>query len=197
MNVSQSAIVPPMSAKAFSVSTGQIVRVIDIDGRQPGDFVTFKADDFAVSMSQARSRVENQRVAVTQGHSLWTNTFPPEIIFTIVRDTHGAHDLLYTPCCRYALETRFGVSRDGCLEQLVQALEPWGVKPHEVPDPLNLFFDVAVDGAGGMEIRRPASVPGSSIELKAAMDCVVAISTCSVSSADRENSAYQIEILDR
>jgi len=29
------------------------------------------------------------------------------------------------------------------------------------------------------------------------MDCVVAISTCSVSSADRENSAYQIEILDR
>ena len=155
MNVSQSAIVPPMSAKAFSVSTGQTVRVIDIDGRQPGDFVAFKADDFAVSVSQARSRVENQRVTVTQGHSLWTNRFPPEIIFTIVQDTHGAHDLLYTPCCRYALETRFGVSRDGCLEQLVKALEPWGVKPHEVPDPLNLFFDVAVDDVGGMEIRRP------------------------------------------
>lgn len=197
MNVSQSAIVPPMSAKAFSVSTGQTVRVIDIDGRQPGDFVAFKADDFAVSVSQARSRVENQRVTVTQGHSLWTNRFPPEIIFTIVQDTHGAHDLLYTPCCRYALETRFGVSRDGCLEQLVKALEPWGVKPHEVPDPLNLFFDVAVDDVGGMEIRRPASIPGSSIELKASMDCVVAISTCSVSSPDRENSAYQIEILDR
>ena len=197
MNVSQSAIVPPMSAKAFSVSTGQTVRVIDIDGRQPGDFVAFKADDFAVSVSQARSRVENQRVTVTQGHSLWTNRFPPEIIFTIVQDTHGAHDLLYTPCCRYALETRFGVSRDGCLEQLVKALEPWGVKPHEVPDPLNLFFDVAVDGVGGMEIRRPASIPGSSIELKASMDCVVAISTCSVSSPDRENSEYQIEILDR
>ena len=59
MNVSQSAIVPPMSARAFSVSTGQIVRVIDTDGRQPGDFVAFKADDFEVSMSQARSRVRS------------------------------------------------------------------------------------------------------------------------------------------
>ena len=59
MNVSQSAIVPPMSARAFSVSTGQIVRVIDIDGRQPGDFVAFKAEDFEVSMSQARSRVRS------------------------------------------------------------------------------------------------------------------------------------------
>ena len=111
------------------VRAGETVRIVDLEGKQPGDPVAFKTDDFAVKLSQARTRVENQRVAVTQGHALWTNTFPPEVMFTITEDTYGTHDLLYPPCCRYALEKRFGVSRDGCLEHLAKALEPWGVKP--------------------------------------------------------------------
>ena len=188
--------VPPMSARAFTVSSGQTVRIIDIRGEQPGDLVAFKAADLAVKLSQARTRVENHRVAVTQGHSLWTNTFPPEVMFTIIRDTHGTHDLLYPPCCRYALEKRFGVSRDGCLENLAEALKAWRVKPQEIPDPLNLFFHVSVDAAGGMEVCTPTSKPGSSIDLKAEMDCVVAVATCSVPSPAKENSAYRIEILE-
>lgn len=194
MTICESITVPPMSAQAFTVSAGQVVRVIDIDGKQGGDFVALRADDLGVKLSQARSRVENQQVAVTTGHSLWTNTFPPEVMFTIVADTHGAHDLLFTPCCLYALEKRFGVSRDGCLETMAKALKPWDVKPHEIPDPLNLFFHVSVDESGAMAISPPTSAPGSLIELRAEMDCVVAISTCSAPSPVRENSAYKIEI---
>ncbi|MFC1597118.1 DUF1989 domain-containing protein [Planctomycetota bacterium] len=185
-----------MSAKAFSVSSGQTVRIVDTRGKQPGDLVAFKSTDLAVGLSQARTRVENHKVAVTQGDNLWTNTFPPEVVFTIVRDTHGAHDLLYPPCCRYALEKRFGLSRDGCLENLVRALQAWGVKPHEIPDPLNLFLNVSVNEAGGMEARAPTSKPGSSIDLRAEMDCIVAVATCSVPFPAKENSEYHIKIFD-
>ena len=195
--MSREFMVPPMSAKAFAVRAGQTVRVVDIEGRQPGDFVAFKADDLAVKLSQARTRVESGRVAVTQGDDLWTNTFPPEVMFTIVRDTHGAHDLLYPPCCRYALEKRFGTSRDGCLENLAKALAAWGVKPHEIPDPLNLFFRVSVDDAGGMKVCEPMSKPGSALDLQARMDCIVAIATCAVPFPAKENSAYRIGILDQ
>ena len=196
MKVCQEVIVPPMSARAFSITSGQTVRIVDTRGEQPGDLVAFKSTDLAVKLSQARTRVENHKVAVTQGDKLWTNTFPPEVMFTIIRDTHGAHDLLYPPCCRYALEKRFGVSRDGCLENLAQALAPWAVKPHEIPDPLNLFFRVSVDEAGGMVLGAPTSKPGSLIELKAKMDCIVAISTCSVPLSAKENSEYLIQILE-
>ncbi|NQT15358.1 MAG: urea carboxylase-associated family protein, partial [Planctomycetes bacterium] len=188
MNVYQELVVPPMSAKAFSVSSGQTVRIVDAQGKQPGDFVAFKSIDLAARLSQPRTRVENHKVAVTQGDNLWTNTFPPEVMFAIVGDTHGAHDLLYPPCCRYALEKRFGLSRDGCLENLVRALKAWSVKPHEIPDPLNLFFHVSVDEAGGMEARPPTSEPGSSIDLRAEMDCIVAVATCSVRFPATENS---------
>lgn len=196
MNVCEELIVPPMSARAFTLRTGQTVSVVDLKGRQPGDLVVFKAGDLAVKMSQARTRVECRRVAVTQGDDLWTNTFPPEVMLTIIRDTHGVHDLLYPPCCRYALEKRFGVSRDGCLEHLAKALEPWGVKSHEIPDPLNLFFRVSVDGAGGMKVCEPMSEAGSSVDLRAKMDCVVAVATCSVPFPGREHSGYLIKIFE-
>lgn len=194
MKVLKEIIVPPMSAMAFTVGAGQTVRVVDVEGRQPGDLVAFKADNCAVKLSQARTRVENRKVAVTQGDALWTNTFPPEIMFTITRDTHGSHDLLYPPCCRYALEKRFGVSRDGCLENLTKALQEWSVKPHEVPDPLNLFFRVSVDDAGGMVVGEPISKPGSSIDLRAEMDCIVAVATCSVPFPAKQNSGYHVTV---
>lgn len=185
-----------MSAKAFAVARGQTVHIVDIAGGQPGDFVALKSDDLSVRLSQARTRVENRSTRATRGTRLWTNTLPPQVMFTITGDTCGTHDLLYLPCCRYALETRFGVSRDGCLENLAKALEPWGVTVQDVPEPLNVFFHVAVDAAGAMEIRPPTSSPGDAIELRAEMGCVVAVSTCAVPLPGRDNSSYQIMILD-
>ena len=196
MKVVNDIHIPPKSARALAVEAGQTVRIIDTAGRQPGDFVAFKADDLSVKFSQARTRVENRTVRVTQGHALWTNTQPPRVMFTIAADMCGTHDLLYTPCCRYALEKRFGLSCDGCIENLANALKPWGILAHEISDPLNLFFSVHVDGEGEMEIREPTSKPGDFIDLKAEMDCVVAVSTCAVPLSGKENTSYEIRILE-
>jgi len=188
-------IIPPMSAYAFCMKKGQSVTIVDLQGKQPGDMVAFSAGNMDVHFSQARTRVENHKTFVTAGDSLWTNTFPPEIMFTICEDTFGFHDLLYPPCCRYALRKRFGVLRDGCLENLVKALNDWNIPPEKVPDPLNLFFRVSVNEEGGMTLLSPSSRQGDFIKLKAEMDCVVAISTCSVPLQDKENTAYRVFVL--
>jgi uncharacterized protein YcgI (DUF1989 family) len=196
MRAFSSLTIPPMSARAFTLRAGQCLTIADPAGRQPGDLVAFRADDLAVHFSQARTRVEHRRIALGTGDRLWTNTFPPEVMLTIVRSTHGTHDLLYPPCCRYALAMRFGVDRDGCVEHLAQALAPWGIAPAAVPDPLNLFFTVTVDGAGGMAVQPPSSPPGSELVLQAHMDCLLAIATCSVPFAGREPSGYTLTITD-
>lgn len=195
MSVCEEILVPPMSARAFAVKAGRTVRIVDVEGRQPGDLVAFKADDLSVKFSQARTRVENGCVCVAQGHALWTNTFPPQIMLTLTPETDGTHNLLYSPCCRYALGKRFGVSRDGCLEHLAQALKKWDVAPEAIPDPLSLFFRVSVDAAGRMAICDPDSKPGDRISLKAEMDCIVAVSTCSVPRPGKANSGYRVVIL--
>ena len=194
--MNQEIFVPPMSAKAFSVTVGKIIRIVDVEGGQPGDLVAFKSDDFSVKLSQIRTRVENGRVNVGKGHQIWTNRFPPEILLRIIQDDFGSHDLLYPPCCLYALEKRFGVSRNGCLENLVEALKPWKVAPYEIPDPLNLFFSVAVSSDGNMSVKKPHSMAGCAIELQTEMNCVLAVSTCSVPFEGKKNSGFKIIIRD-
>jgi len=188
--------VPPMSAKAFTVAPGQTVRIIDLEGKQGGDFVAFSAEDVSIRFSQARTRIETGRVRLTRGHALWTNTFPPRVMFTITGDTCGVHDLLYPPCCRYALEKRFGVVRDGCLENLVGALTPWHIAARDIPDPLNIFCHIVVTDAGGMEFREPPSKPGDFVDLKAEMNCLVAVATCAAPRPGKTNSAFLIRIID-
>ncbi len=184
--------IPPVSARAYSLSRGGRIRIIDTEGGQPGDLVAFNAHDLAERFSQSRTRVENRAYRVTTGHALWTNAVPPRRLLTIVADTGGGHDLLYTPCNRYALAKRFGVARDGCQENLAASLAPWGIKLQDIPDPLNLFFNVVADGSGAIAMGQHQSRPGAGLELRAEMDCLLAISTCAVPIPGKTNSGFKI-----
>ena len=195
MRVVSHVDVGPASAEAFAVPKGRIVRIADTAGGQPGDFVAFNSHDLSERFSQARTRVEERTCVITAGNRLWTNRLPPRVMFVVAQNNAGPHDLLYTPCCRYALETRFGVSRDGCQENLAKALAPWGLSILDVPDPLNLFFNVIVSPEGKLTIGAHRSEPGTSISLRAEMDCLVAVSACAVPIKGRSNSGFTIEEL--
>ena len=194
MRIAKRIEVAPTSAEALAVLRGQTVRIVDVAGGQPGDLVAFNQHDLSERFSQARTRVEERACKVTTGNQLWTNTQPPRAMLTIVEDAAGGHDLLYTPCCRYALEKRFGVSGDGCLEHLAGALAPWGLTAGDVPDPLNLFFDVRVGPGGAISIGEHRSSTGDSIVLRAEMDCLLAVSTCSVPKQAGPSTGFVIEV---
>lgn len=188
--------IEPLSAMAFTVRQGQGLRITDVEGGQPGDLIAFNLHALAEKFSQARTRVENRNCRLTTGGTLWTNAIPPRVMLTILADAGGPHDLLYTPCCRYALERRFGVSRDGCYEHLARAVAPWGIAPPDMPDPFNLFFAVRVDSDGALSIGEHASPPGAFIDLRAELDVLVAVSTCSAPhSTGRPNTGYRVDVL--
>lgn len=187
--------IPLMSARAFMVKQGDAVRIADVMGGQPGDLVAFSSDDFAVRFSQARTRVENGTVRLTAGGKLWSNAQSPQVMLQITEDTAGNHDLLYAPCCRYALEKRFGVSRDGCLENLVRSLAQWHIRPLDMPDPLNIFFDAVVSPTGELAPGKHLSARGSYIILHAETNCLIAVSTCSVPLKGKPNTGFRVEIV--
>mgnify|MGYP001367864650 FL=1 len=115
-------------------------------------------------------------------------------LLTITEDTARALDLLYPACCRWALRERFNVDGDGCLEHLAEALAPWQIEPRAIPDPLNLFFAVAVGEGGALTLSPPPSRPGDAVALCAEMDVLLAVSTCAVPRPGREASGYTVEI---
>lgn len=190
----QSFQIDPMSARAFEVAAGRVLRITDVDGGQPGDLVAFNVRDLSERFSQSRTRVENAATRITTGGSLWSNLPFPNVMMTVVEDTYGLHDLLYKPCCRFALRKRFGCDRDGCLENLARAIEGRGLSVLDVPDPLSLFFRTELDPSGRIKLGRHDSKPGDRIDLRAEMDCLAAVSTCSVPIPGRRNSAYRVEI---
>lgn len=183
-----------MSAAAFTVAAGDVLRVEDTAGGQPGDLVAFNLHDLQETLGQARTRVEERACRVAAGNRLWTSALPPRVMFTVLDETAGDHDLLYLPCCRYALEKRFGVSRDGCHEQLVRALAPWGIPAARLPAPLNLFFTVLIEPSGRIGIGEQTSRPGDCIVLRAEIDCLVAVAACSAPRVNGENTGYRLTI---
>ena len=185
-------VIPPKSALAFVVKKGQYLRITDIEGKQVGDLVVFNEHDHSEKLCQPYTRehaVANQEwpkvrfvvQGITTGHSLISTIRNRMMI--IVADTPvpgGIHDFLVGSCSSwvYSDMTGFG-PRDGCLELLAKALEPYGIAKGNISHPMNVFMNVHYEASTGMlVIDEPVSRPGDYLELVAEMDCLVALTTC-------------------
>jgi uncharacterized protein len=169
--------IPPKSAHALLVRAGEILKVSDVRGSQVADFVCLSSEESAEYFSQARTRVNNWTTRLTVGHVLFSNRNQP--MFRIAEDTVGVHDILFSPCSAYVYEHIYGVGpRDGCYENLARALQGFGISIDQVPDPFNIFMNTGIDEDYSLVIRRALSAPGDYVNLRAEMDCVVAVSAC-------------------
>lgn len=185
-------IIPPKSALAFSVKKGQFLRIIDLEGKQVGDLILFNEHDYTEKLSTGYT-LGNIRIAeprrhwvwlgcrgVTTGHQLISTIRNP--MMTITADTPvpgGVHDLLMRMCSSWNYEQSGAGSRDGCLELLTKALEPYGIARGNIPDAFNAFMNVYYDARNGMFfIDEPISRPGDYIEFRTEMDCLAALSAC-------------------
>lgn len=182
-------IIPPQSVLAFTIKKGQFLRVIDIEGKQVGDLALFNEEDHTekLSVSYTRCCVIRREYPrwwttwrVTTGNQLLSALWNP--MMTITADTQvpgGVHDTMLKTCCSRIYELGGVGPRDGCLELLANALEPYGIAKGDIPDTFNIFMNVNYDTTCGMvSIDEPVSRPGDYIELRAEMDCLAALTTC-------------------
>lgn len=170
-------VLPPKGKLAHEVKKGEVVRIIDVDGQQVGDLIAFNRHNLDEKFWLSNTIRLNKTVYVTTGHVLYSELSQP--MFTIVEDTCGRHDLLAGSCnaeidrVRYSVDDHFG-----CVENFVAALAPYGLTRKDVPMSLNLFMNCPVHPDGRWEIVDPVSKPGDFIDLRAEMDCLIALSNC-------------------
>ena len=100
-------------------------------------------------------------------------------MFTIVDDNVGTHDIMMSGCHSYVYEHVFKVGpRNGCLENLGTSLMPYGISKDDIPDPFDIFMDTGITETGELYIGKAPSTAGDYIDLRAEMDCLVAVSAC-------------------
>jgi uncharacterized protein YcgI (DUF1989 family) len=90
--------IAPRTGTAFRVSKGQKFSVIDPKGASVADLVAFSANDPRESLSNGRSFDYANKIFFSDGDKLYSNR--NNVMLSIVKDTVGRHDFLYTPCSK-------------------------------------------------------------------------------------------------
>ena len=190
--------IPAKTARAFMVRAGQTVRIIDVQGTQCGDFISYSSTDYREFFSQSRTRTNNWKIELTTGDKLYSNR--DNVMFTIREDLVKKHDILLPECNRYVFEHIYKVGvRTGCQEHLAESLKEYGITLDDIHDPFNVFMDTGTGENGALVIRRGPSKPGDYVDLQAEMDCLAALSACAVDQGEESNGGVctdlRVEIL--
>lgn len=178
--MNQVNIIPPRSGTAFILKLGQRLKITDIMGEQVADLVCYNQHDTAEYLSSGRTIDYAETIFLTKGHPFYSNR--SNIMFTMVEDTAGRHDFLLTPCSADMFRIIYGHSNphQGCFGNLCQALEPYGIRPDNIPTTFNVFMHVTVDGnTGAVAVLPPKSKAGDHIIIEAKMDLLVGLTACS------------------
>ncbi len=169
----------PQTGAGFIVRHGQLLKIIDPEGEQVSDLMSFALERPVESLSSGRTIDYANTIYLTTGHTLYSNRSRP--MWHVVEDTVRRHDFLLTPCSpeTFAIIYKQTGHRPSCFENLARALEPFGIAPDAIPTTLNVFMNVDVLPSGELRILPPRSRAGDHIVLRAAMDLIVGVTACS------------------
>ena len=172
-------LIMPQTGVAFTVQKGQIIRVIDVDGEQVADLVSFARQNTEEYLSSGRSVDYNEKLFLTTGDILYSNCSNP--MLSIIEDPVGRHDFLFAPCSQEMFQMTYKATEPhpNCLDNLTDALGSYGIRAFQIPTAFNIFMNVAIDAAGRVTVKPPLSRAGDYIELRSEMDLIVGVSACS------------------
>ncbi len=172
-------VIPAREYASLILHQGETLRIVDVEGKQVADLVSLSNADKGEKLSCVYSNVLNGTWKLTKGHILYTNRANP--MFSIVEDTVGLH---YTGGGFCNQEINFIRYKDremrNCADNLTKAFKPHGIvrEDFDFDCCFNVFMNLTYQPDGSMKLQEPLSKPGDYIDLRAEMDCLIAISNC-------------------
>lgn len=172
-----SKVIEPGSGMGGRISSGQTLRITDLEGQQVADLVTFSAADPGEYLDVTYTTFALESWRLTKGAVFYTNRMRP--IWTMTRDTCGTH-YAGGGFCSVELNELFGVDQPGCYETVRDELKGLNVST-EALNPascFNVFMNFPYSPDGTLRVKEALSNPGDIVELRAEMDLVWAVSVC-------------------
>jgi uncharacterized protein YcgI (DUF1989 family) len=170
--------IQPQTGVGFRLTKGNLLRVFDVQGEQVSDLMAFGLD-LAETLSSGRTIDYNETIYLTTDHVLYSNR--SNAMFTILEDTVGRHDILFSPCSSEMFQRlyNFDASHPSCFSNLAGALADFEVDPDRIGTTFNIFMNAGLETNGAIKVLPPLSRAGDYIELRAEMDMIVALTACS------------------
>jgi uncharacterized protein YcgI (DUF1989 family) len=169
--------VRPLAPTAFEVKEGQFLQITDLHGKQIVDMVAFNKSDTNEYLSTSHTRGINNSLMLIKGMTIYSNRRNP--MFMLLEDAVGRHDMLLPACDRQGYIDNYGIEdHPNCVDNFLKVLEPYGISPDRLPDPIHWFMNVGLVARGAFEMREPLSERNDGVILRVLMDMVVAVSAC-------------------
>ena len=174
------AVVPPGAPWSGVVNRGQVLRIVDLEGRQGVDFLCYNADQPAERYHAPNTLKASRSLRLGKGHSLYSDD--ARAIFTIIDDTCGGHDTIAGCCSAPSNMMLYGVANcPGCRENFLAALARFGLGRKDIVPNINFFCDVPVRDDGALAetvFVEGRSTAGDFVDLRAEMNAIAVISNC-------------------
>jgi uncharacterized protein len=191
--------IPGGGSWAIRLRPGERAKLVNTYGSQVVDTWCLAAADPTEYLSVEHTRRMLGRLYPRQGDELFSNRRTR--LITLERDTSDCrHDMLIT-CCDSWLYRFYGCppGHANCRDNFLSALAALDVRPEQVPNPINFWMNVPVEGDERIELRPPTSRPGDYLVLRALVDCYLIFSACPmditpVNGEDRTPRAVHLEI---
>lgn len=170
-------ILPAKGYVSFNLQKDQVLRCVDVEGKQVPDIVCFNAHDLSDEINLANSQLLNKQQELREGATIYSVRC--NALMTI---TGYSNEYCYTygsMCSEELNRQRYGVANSvNCRDNFTAALAAWGFDRTQIPNAFVPFMRVELEEDGSLEIKEPTSAPGDYYDLRADMDLVVAISNC-------------------
>lgn len=174
-------IIKPKSGIHIAVKQNSLIEVIDVEGQQVVDFFAVNEHNQNEYLSTGVTIDCNNNLKANLGDIIYTNLYNK--MFTIIKDDVGEHDLLH-PCCRTEMFDFFynnGAGHSNCLDNINNALGEMSFNERSEITPFNIFMHTKIMEDGKISVETPLSKAGDKIVLRAEMDVVLGVASCSVS----------------
>jgi uncharacterized protein YcgI (DUF1989 family) len=156
------------AAVAFPVQSGQLIQIVDLNGKQVAAFTAVGGENNSELLSTTVTLTANASVLLKIGDKIFSHTQTP--MFQIVDDSVKRHDLLTVPL-QIGTTSNAVATRDS----LVQAANEVGLDGRNLPAPVNFFKQVLIKQRGEIEVKDSFAERNDTLVLRALIDGVVVI----------------------
>ena len=170
-------VIPPGGHWGRRMARGEVLRIVDLEGRQAVDFLCYQAERPEERYNAADTMKVAGSIFIGRGTRLLSDM--GDTLMTVVEDTVGRHDTIGGCCSKESNRLRYGVDdTPNCRDNFLAALKPFGLGKRDVVANINFFMNVPVEPNGSMAIADGLSRPGDYVELRAETDVIAVLSNC-------------------
>lgn len=161
----------------IDVKNGQLLDIINVDGKQVCDFFAFNRANIRETLSPGHQRSVLRRTFIEPGDTLYSILRNP--MFEFVEDTVGRNDFSLPACDPVRYQMDFGIDdHRSCRKNLEEVMRNFDIPYEYLPDPFNFFQPTPVQADGTYGTGTSPAKPGDRIVLRAMMDVIAVGSSC-------------------